>query len=129
VFATQVNELATKWIGKLAHYRLHRNDEHRLALYEETLLYAGLHLENDLASSPYWASMSLHHRARVVLFLVDRGVLVRSFRKGRRVYEPLPHADSWVKSQSALKPYHHVILDLLAAFRHELYRRAHSRRS
>jgi hypothetical protein len=129
VSASQVNELATKWVGKLAHYRLHQNDEHRFALYEETLLYAGLHLENDLASSPYWASMSLHHRARVVLFLLDRGVLARTFRKGRRVFEPLPHAESWVRSQSALKPYHNVILELLTALRHELYRRAHTPRS
>jgi hypothetical protein len=128
VSASQVNELATKWVGRLAHYRQHQNDEHRIALYEEALLYAGLHLENDLASSPYWAAMSLHHRARVVLFLVDRGVLARNCRKGRRVYEPLPHAESWVKSQSSLAPYHGVILELLAAFRHELFRRAHTRR-
>jgi hypothetical protein len=128
VCSTQVNELAAKWVGKLAHYRLHQNDEHRVALYEETLLYAGLHLENDLASSSYWASMSLHHRARVMLFLVDRGVLARAVRLGRRVYEPLPHAEAWVKSQTALKPYHHVILELLAALRHELFRRAHSSR-
>jgi hypothetical protein len=128
VFATQVNQLATKWIGRLAHYRLHRNDEHRIALYEEALLYAGLHLENDLTSSPYWSTMSLHHRARVVLFLVDRGVVERNWRRSRRVYEPLPHAESWVESQTALKPYHQVIFELLAALRHELYRRAHSPR-
>jgi len=128
VSASQVNQLATKWVGRLAHYRQHGNDEHRLALYEEALLYAGLHLENDLATSPYWSSMSLHHRARVVLFLVDRGVVARNFRNGRRAYEPLPHAESWVQSQAALTPYHRVILDLLAAFRHELYRRAHTPR-
>ncbi|HKI20749.1 MAG TPA: hypothetical protein VKA15_22855 [Isosphaeraceae bacterium] len=125
---SHVNQLASKWIGRLAHYRLHSNDEHRLALYDEALRYAGLHLENDLATSPYWSAMSLHHRARVVLFLVDRGVLARNFRNGRRVYEPLPHAESWVQSQSALKPYHRVILDLLSAFRHELFRRAHTPR-
>ncbi|MGO9470043.1 MAG: hypothetical protein ACLQVF_38575 [Isosphaeraceae bacterium] len=125
---SQINQLASRWIGRLAHYRQHGNDEHRLALYEEALLYAGIHLENDLASSPYWSAMSLHHRARVVLFLVDRGVVARNFRNGRRVYEPLPHAESWVHSQAALKPYHRVILDLLAAFRHELSRRAHTQR-
>ena len=75
VSASLVSYLAHRWEGRLAHYGLHRNDEHRLALFEEAVRYAGLHLENDLARSDYWSAMPLHQRAIVLLFLVDRGVV------------------------------------------------------
>ena len=50
VSASLVTHLARHWVGKLAHYGLHRNDEHCLALFEEAIRYAGLHLENDLVA-------------------------------------------------------------------------------
>jgi hypothetical protein len=127
VSVSLVKHLARHWIGKLAHYGLHGNDEHCAALFEEAIRYAGLHLENDLAHSKYWSTMPLHRRAIVVLFLVDRGVVERGMRKGRRVFEPLPHAESWVETQASLQPYLKETLELLAALRRELFRRAHSR--
>ncbi len=122
-----VKHLARHWIGKLAHYGQHGNDEHCAALFEEAIRYAGLHLENDLSRSPYWSAMPLHQRAIVLLFLVDRAVVERGMRKGRRVFEPLPHAESWVESQTTLRPYLKETLELIAALRRELFRRAHSR--
>jgi hypothetical protein len=125
VSASLANYLAYRWEGRLAHYALHLNDEHRVALFEEAVRYSGLHLENDLARSAYWSEMPLHQRAIVLLFLVDRGVVERTVRRGRRVYEPLPHAESWVASQPSLRPYLRQSLELLTALRHELQRRAH----
>jgi hypothetical protein len=121
-----VNHLARDWNGRLSHYGLHRNDEHRLALLQEAIRYTGLHLENDLARSEFWSESPLHERAAVLLFLVDRGVIERTTRRGRRVFEPLPHSESWVESQPALRPFVRPILELLAALRLELFRRAHS---
>jgi hypothetical protein len=127
--ASLVTHLAREWVGRLAHYGSHRNDEHCLALFEEAIRYAGLHLENDLVYSKYWSVMPLHQRAVVLLFLVDRGVVERGIRNGRRVFAPLPHADSWVESQPSLEPYRKETFELLSALRHELSRRARSRRS
>jgi hypothetical protein len=124
-----VNYLARRWQGKLAHYGLHRNDEHRVALFEEAIRYAGLHLENDLSHSEYWSAMPLHQRAVVLLFLVDRGLVERTIRRGRRVFEPLSYAEAWVESQRALRPYREQTLELLAALRHELRRRVRSRQA
>jgi len=129
VFESIANYLARRWDGRLAHYGLHRNDEHRVALFEEAVRYTGLHLENDLARSDYWSTMPLHQRAIVLLVLVDRGVVERTIRRGRRVFEPLPHAESWVKGQPSLRPYLKQTLELLAALRHELLRRSHSPQS
>jgi hypothetical protein len=129
VFASLVSQLPRYWVGTLAHYGLHRNDEHCVALFEEAVRYTGLHLENDLADSAYWSVMPLHQRAIVLLFLVDRGLVNRTVRRGRRVFDPLPHAESWVQSQSSLHPYLKPTLELLAALRHELFRRAHSRQA
>jgi hypothetical protein len=126
VFELIANHLAQSWNGRLAHYALHGNDEHRLALFEEAARYTGLHLENDLSRSDYWSSMPLYQRAIVVLVLVDRGVVERTTLRGRRVFEPLAHAESWVESQPSLRPYLKPTLELLAALRHELLRRAHS---
>jgi hypothetical protein len=127
VSASLISHLARHWIGKLAHYGLHRNDEHCLAVLEEAARYTGLHLENDLSHSKYWSAMPLHQRAIVVLFLVDRGVVERGIRKGHRVFEPLPHAESWVESQPSLRPYAKETLELISALRRELLRRARSR--
>jgi hypothetical protein len=126
VSVSLINYLARHWQGKLAHYGLHRNDEHRIALFDETVRYTGLHLENDLSLSEYWSAMPLHQRAIVLLFLVDRGVVERTIRRGRRVFEPLPHAEAWVQSQTTLQPFLKQTLELLAALRHELLRRVHS---
>src|SRR5262249_39962726 len=125
--ASSVNQLARDWTGRLAHYATHRNDEHRLALLEEATRYAGLHLENDLARSEFWSRSPLHQRAAVLLFLVDRGVVERTTRRGRRVYEPLAHAESWCHDQPSLRPHRGPVLEFLGALRLELQRRAHSR--
>ena len=127
VSAALITHLARHWVGRLAHYGSHRNDEHCLALFDEAIRYAGLHLENDLVHSKYWSAMPLHQRAVVLLFLVDRGVVERGVRRGRRVFEPLPHAESWVESQPSLLPYLRETLELLSALRHEVIRRARSR--
>jgi hypothetical protein len=126
VSASLVNQLSRNWIGRIAHYGLHRNDEHRLALFEEAIRYTGLHLENDLTDSEFWSTIPLSQRAGLLLFLVDRGIVERTTRRGRRVFEPLAHAESWVGSQPSLLPYLKPTLELLAALRHELKRRAHS---
>jgi hypothetical protein len=127
VFASLVSQLPRFWVGKLAHYGLHHNDEHCAALFEEAVRYTGLHLENDLANSAYWSTTPLPKRAIVLLFLVDRGIVNRTVRRGRRVFEPQPDAEAWVESQPSLHPYLKPTLELLAALRHELHRRAHSR--
>lgn len=80
-----VKHLARHWIGKLAHYAQHGNDEHCAALFEEAIRYAGLHLENDLSRSPYWSAMPLHQRAIVLLFLVDRAVVERHAQRTSRL--------------------------------------------
>lgn len=125
--ASFVHQLARDWNGRLAHYAAHRNDEHRLALLEEAARYAGLHLENDLGRSEFWSRAPLNQRAAVLLFLVDRGVVERTTRRGRRVYEPLAHAESWCEDQPSLRPYRGPVLEFLGALRLELQRRAHSR--
>ncbi|QEH33098.1 hypothetical protein OJF2_15950 [Aquisphaera giovannonii] len=117
------------WSGRLSHYRMHRNDEHLAALFEETVLYVGLHLENDLCRSDHWSEVRLDHAAAIVLFLVDKGVVERATRYGRRVFEPLPHAESWVSQQPALRRFQEELLELILALRHELARRSSSRRS
>lgn len=127
--ASFVRKLARDWTGRLAHYAWHRNDEHRIALVEEAARYAGLHLENDLAHSEFWSRSPLPERAAVLLFLVDRGVIERTTRRGRRVFEPLAHAESWVDDQPSLRSFREPIRELLAALRLELLRRAHSRQA
>jgi len=122
-------QLAQTWNGKLSHYRQHRNDEHVLAILEESSRYVGLHLENDLASSTYWSDLPLFRRAGVLLFLVDQGVVERTTRNGRRIFEPLPHAESWVQSQKALTAFSKPIHEMISALRHEFRRRAQSSRS
>ncbi len=124
-----VRKLRRSWTGRLAHYRLHRNDEHLSALVEETARYVGIHLDNDLSRSRYWADVRLGHTAAVLLFLVDKGVVERAVRRGSRVFEPLPHAESWIRGQSPLRPFQTAILELVSALRHDLSRRAHMHNS
>jgi hypothetical protein len=124
-----VRKLRKSWTGRLAHYRLHRNDEHLSALVEETARYAGLHLDNDLSRSPCWSDVRLGYIAAILLFLVDRGVVERTVRRGYRVFEPLPHAESWIGSQAPLRPFSKALIELVSALRHDLSRRAHSHRS
>jgi hypothetical protein len=121
--------LRDTWTGRLVHYRSHRNDEHLAALFEEAARYVGLHLENDLCRSDYWSGVTLRHAAAILLFLVDKGVVVRTSRHGRRIFEPLPHAESWTTGQAPLRRYLEPLLELLSALRHDLSRRDHSRQS
>jgi hypothetical protein len=83
-----------------------------------------LHLENDLSRSDYWSKAPLARRIAVLLFLVDRGVVERESRQGRRVFEPTPDAESWVADQPELVPYLNPTLELIAAMRRELTRRS-----
>ena len=110
----------------MPHYRKHRNDEHLAALFEEASRYVGLHLENDLCRSTHWSGVTLRHAAAILLFLVDKGVVVRSSRHGRRTFEPLPHAESWLSDQAPLRHYLEPLVELVSALRHDLSRRAHS---
>src|SRR5215211_2047096 len=103
--APTVRDLSRQWVSRLATYRRHRNDEHLDALIEEALRYTGLHLEHDLSRSEYWSKAPLGRRVAVLLFLVDRGVVVRTATQGRRVFEPVEGDEAWVSEQAALGPY------------------------
>jgi hypothetical protein len=125
--APSVRDLSRQWVDRLATYRRHRNDEHLDALVDEALRYTGLHLEDDLSRSDYWSKAPLGRRVAVLLFLVDRGVVVRTAIHGRRVFEPVEDAEAWVSGQEELTPYRLPTLELIAALRREQSRR--SRRS
>jgi len=117
--------MSRQWVGQLAHYRRHRNDEHRDALIDEALRYTGFHLESVLANCPYWSEVPLARRAAVLLFLVDRGVVVRTVRDGQVAFEVDSDAESWLFAQPALAPYLVPMLDLITSLRSALPRRAH----
>ena len=119
-----MRQISRQWIDRLAAYRRHRNDEHREALVEEAARYAGFRLENDLSTSHYWSKASLSRRVAVLLFLVDRRVVVRAFHEGQVVFEPTFDAEAWVSSQPPLVPYLAPTLELIAALRHEQIRRS-----
>ncbi len=112
-----VRALSRLWTGKLAAYRLHKNDEHREALIVEALRIAGLVLENDLSHSAYWSEAPLARRVAVLLYLVDRGAVARVYREGRVQYEAAPDSEAWVAAQSSLAPYINPTLELLSALR------------
>jgi hypothetical protein len=118
-----VHALSRHWTGQLAHYRQHLNDEHREALIAEALRYVGIRLESDLAASPFWQDKPLARRAAVLLYLVDRGAVVRKVGQGRIVFEAVPGAEDWVGSQPTLGPYHDATIALLKALRREQSRR------
>jgi hypothetical protein len=122
--ASSVRDLTRQWVERLASYRRHRNDEHLEALVEEALRYTGLHLEDDLSRSEYWAKAPLARRVAVLLFLVDRGIVVRSSAQGRRVFEAIDTAEQWVAQQDALTLYRVPTLELIAALRREQTRRS-----
>jgi hypothetical protein len=126
--ASSVRHLSRQWINRLVAYRRHRNDEHLEALLEEALRYTGLHLENDLSRSSFWAKAPLARRVAVLLFLVDRGVVERRTLKGRRVYEPREGAESWVAAQPSLEPYTGPTLELIAALRRDMSSRSRTPR-
>jgi hypothetical protein len=121
--ASSVRDLSRQWVDRLAHYRRHRNDEQREALVEEAARYVGVRLEHDLSGSSYWSKAPLARRVAVLLFLVDRRVVVRGSREGRVLYEPTFDAESWVSAQPTLVPYLAPTLELIAALRHEQLRR------
>jgi hypothetical protein len=118
-----VRALSRHWTGHLAHYRQHLNDEHREALIAEALRYVGIRLESDLAASPYWGDKPLARRVAVLLYLVDRGAVSRKVGHGRVVFEALPGAEDWVRSEPTLGPYHDATIALLRALRREQARR------
>jgi len=118
--------LSRQWVGRLAAYRHHRNDEHREALIEEALRFAGFQLESDLSDSPYWSEAPLARRVAVLLFLIDRGAATRTSWRGRVVYEASPDAELWAASQPALAPYLDPTLELIAALRNAQARRLSS---
>jgi hypothetical protein len=115
--ARSIRSLSRHWTDRLAHFRHHRNDEHREALVVEAARFSGLVLENDLSRSPYWADAPLARRVALLLYLVDRGAVERTHRDGRIVYESGPEAEAWVLSQVELAPYAEPALELIAALR------------
>ncbi len=121
--AQTVQSLSRHWIGRLSAYRQHRHDEHREALIVEAMRFVGLRLESDLDRSSYWRDKPLVRRAAVLLYLVDRGAVARSYRNGRVVYEATDGAETWVAAQTSLVPYLAPTLDLVAALRNEQMRR------
>lgn len=127
--APSLRNLSRQWVDRLAPYRRHRNLEHLEALVEEAVRYAGLHLENDLSRSDYWSKAPLARRVAVLLFLVDRGIVDRASRSGRRVFSPVENAEDWVLGQDALIPYRTHTLELIAALRNEQTRRTRRTRS
>ncbi|WP_337175221.1 hypothetical protein [Paludisphaera sp.] len=126
--APSPREIATFWNGRLAHYNAHRNDEHLNALYEETLRFVGMHLENDLCRSDYWSRVPLQRRLVVFLYLVDQGVVEMKARLGRHQYVVAPDADEWVAQTSAMRPFAKATLELIAAVRHHAARLARPRK-
>ncbi len=121
--AHTLHVLSRHWIGRLATYRQHRNDEHREALIADALKFVGLRLEADLIHSPYWNEAPLSRRVAVLLYLVDRGAVTRLMRNGRTSFEATPEAEAWVLAQPSLAPYLQPTLDLIAALRLEHARR------
>lgn len=110
-------DLAQSWTGRLATYRRHRHDEHREALLDEATRFAGLHLEDALSRSAFWADAPLRRRAAVLLYLVDRGAVVRVHQHGSRHFEAVPGAETWAAAQPSLSAYLLPTLELLAALR------------
>lgn len=126
--ASSPRELTTHWNGRLAHYNTHRNDEHLNALYEETLRFVGMHLENDLCRSEYWSRVPLHRRLAVLLYLVDQGAVEMTARHGRHQFIAAPNADEWVAQTPALRPFARATLELIAALRHHAARLSRPRK-
>jgi hypothetical protein len=121
-----VRRFSRHWTGLLAHYRQHRNDEHREALVADALRFAGFRLEHDLGTSAYWSEAPLARRVAVLLYLVDRGAVARASRNGRTLFEALQGAEAWVATEPPLQPYLDATLELIAALRADQARRSRS---
>jgi hypothetical protein len=121
-----VRRFSRHWTGFLAHYRHHRNDEHREALVADALRFSGFRLEYDLGLSSYWSEAPLTRRVAVLLYLVDRGAVSRVCRNGRTHFEALQGAEAWVATEPALQPYLDATLELIAALRADQTRRCQS---
>jgi hypothetical protein len=121
-----VRRFSRHWTGLLAHYRQHRNDEHREALVADALRFAGFRLEHDLGTSAYWSEAPLARRVAVLLYLVDRGAVARASRNGRTFFEALQGAEAWVATEPPLQPYLDATLELIAALRADQARRSRS---
>lgn len=124
VFASSVRDLSRLWTGSLSHYRHHRNDEHLEALIAEALRFTGLHLENDLSSSPYWSKAPLARRVALLLFLVDRGVVSRVKKSGKTSYLAHEDASAWAVGQPSMASYLVPTLEFIAALQSAGERRA-----
>ena len=124
-FAARPCQVFSKqWTGQLAHFRGHRNDEHREALVAEAQRFVGLHLEDSLARSHFWAETPLARRVAVLLYLVDRGAVARKLYRGRAVYEVISNAEAVVATQPEMSAYLVPTLELLAAIRDDQGRRS-----
>ncbi len=121
-----VRRFSRHWTGLLAHYRQHRNDEHREALVADALRFTGFRLEQDLGMSTYWSEAPLARRVAVLLYLVDRGAVSRVCRNGRTQFEALQGSEAWVETEPALQPYLGATLELIAALRADQARRSPS---
>jgi len=115
--SSSVRNLSRQWTGRLASYRLHRNDEHREALVADATRVAGLHLENDLSRSSYWSKAPLARRVALILFLVDRGVVSREIRDGRVAFIARDDAAEWAAAQPSMASFLAPTLELIAALR------------
>lgn len=113
--AQSLKDLSRQWVARLSHFRAHQNDEHRESLVDEACRFVGIQLENELSSSPFWATSSLMRRVAVLLYLVDRGVVRRTHARGRTAYQPTPDAELWVQMQPNLAPYLVQTLEFIAA--------------
>jgi hypothetical protein len=123
---TLLRVLAKTWAGRLAHFRKHRHDEHLEALFDEARRFAGIQLENDLASSVFWSSAPLPTRAALLLYLVDRGAVCRRIAGDRVVFDSMPGAEAWVASQAELASHIVPALELVTALRMHQARRTPS---
>ncbi len=117
-------EMAQNWVGCLAWYRDHKNDEHLEALVEEAFFFAVFRLSPDFADDSVWidSPVSFTQRTNFLLTLVDRGVVVRREHQGKIIYEAIPGAEEWAEDWSSrhesLRKYREPVLEMLAALRH-----------
>jgi hypothetical protein len=119
-------ELARTWTTCLATYKTHQNMEHIEALMCEAVRFCGVALEADLKDSPFWNERSLAHRAALLLYLVDRGIVERArTRTGRPMFLVSEGAEEWVMDQLGSSHYTVPTLELLTALRLHL---AHERK-
>jgi hypothetical protein len=112
-----LERIAQTWSHRLAPYRKHRNVEHLEALVDEAVHFAGFELEGRLGRSPFWCEFPLIYRAAVLLFLVDRGIVERRTRAGRRAYRPTTDAEHRILADVGHSPYLLPTLELVQALR------------